>query len=105
MKYILPLLLFSLSTLAQPITEKQRNRIDSVFARYDKTNSPGCSVGIIRDGQLVFQRGYGMADLEWGQAISPVTVFDIGSTSKQFTAAAVLLLQQQVKILVRTKAM
>ena len=98
MKYILPLLLFSLSTLAQPITEKQRNRIDSVFARYDKTNSPGCSVGIIRDGQLVFQRGYGMADLEWGQAISPVTVFDIGSTSKQFTAAAVLLLQQQGKL-------
>ncbi|HQQ98778.1 MAG TPA: hypothetical protein PLX35_16015, partial [Cyclobacteriaceae bacterium] len=71
MKYILPLLLFSLSTAAQPITEQQRNRIDSVFARYDKTNSPGCSVGIIRDGQLVFQRGYGMADLEWGQAISP----------------------------------
>ncbi len=98
MKYILPLLLFSLSTLAQPITEKQRNRIDSVFAPYDKTNSPGCSVGIIHDGQLVFQRGYGMADLEWGQAISPVTVFDIGSTSKQFTAAAILLLQQQGKL-------
>ncbi len=95
---LLPFLLISVSALGQPLTEKQITRIDSLFSRYDKTNSPGCAVGIIREGQLVFQRGYGMADLEWGQAINPVTVFDIGSTSKQFTAASLLLLQQQGKL-------
>jgi CubicO group peptidase (beta-lactamase class C family) len=98
MKFILPLLLLSVTTFAQSLTDRQTERIDSVFSRFNKTGSPGCAVGVIRDGQMVFQRGYGMADLQWGQAITPVTVFDIGSTSKQFTAAALILLQQQGKL-------
>ncbi len=66
-------------------------RVDSVFSEYDRTDSPGCALGVIRDGELIYARGYGMANLDLGVAITPASVFRIGSTSKQFTAAAVVL--------------
>lgn len=67
-------------------------RIDSVFARYDHTNTPGCALGVYRDDRLVYGRGYGMADLNHGIPIGTNTVFYIASTSKQFTAASIALL-------------
>ena len=100
MKFILFLMLgFSnLILVAQPLSKAQALRIDSLFSTWDRTNSPGCILGLIKDGKFIYQRGYGMANLELGIAISPYTVFDIGSTSKQFTAAAIILLQQQGKL-------
>jgi CubicO group peptidase (beta-lactamase class C family) len=89
---------FSAPALAQSIPAADARRIDSVFARFDRTNSPGCALGIYRNGEIAYARGYGMANLEHGIALSPRTVFDIGSTSKQFAAAAVLLLQQDGKL-------
>jgi len=73
-------------------------RVDSVFVQYDNTHSPGCALGVIRDGRFVLRRGYGMANLEHGIPNSPATVFRIGSTSKQFTAAAVALLAAEGKL-------
>lgn len=67
-------------------------RIDSLFARYDHTNTPGCALGVYRDDRLVYGRGYGMADLNQGIPIGTNTVFYIASTSKQFTAASIALL-------------
>jgi CubicO group peptidase (beta-lactamase class C family) len=63
--------------------------------RPDRT---GCALGIYRDGQIVYTRGYGMANLELGIAISSRTFFDIGSTSKQFAAFAIGLLEQDGKL-------
>jgi len=65
--------------------------VDAVFAEYDRTNSPGCALGVVQDGDLVYERGYGMANLEHGIAISPQTVFRTGSVAKQFTAAAIAI--------------
>jgi CubicO group peptidase (beta-lactamase class C family) len=73
-------------------------RVDAVFADYDKPDSPGCALGVYKDGAIVYSRGYGMADLERGVPITPRTVFDIGSTSKQFSAAAIVLLAQDGKL-------
>ncbi len=73
-------------------------RVDNVFAEYDNTRSPGCALGVIRDGRFVLKRGYGMANLEHGVPNSPSTVFRIGSTSKQFTAAAIVLLAAEGKL-------
>lgn len=56
------------------------------------TGGPGCAVGVAVDGELCFAQGYGLANLEQDAPITAETVFDIGSTSKQFTAAAVLML-------------
>ncbi|HEU4420162.1 MAG TPA: serine hydrolase domain-containing protein [Planctomycetota bacterium] len=73
-------------------------RVDELCAAWNKPDSPGCVVGVVRDGDLVFARGYGMANLEHSVPISASTVFDLGSTSKQFTAACIGLLAQQGKL-------
>ncbi len=73
-------------------------RVDSVFAEYSRPDAPGCAVGVYRDGTMLYARGYGLADLERRVPITPATVFDIGSTSKQFTAATIVLLAQEGKL-------
>src|SRR3712207_3270058 len=73
-------------------------RVDRIFAQWDRTDSPGCVLGVFRDGRIAYARGYGMANLELGVALTPQSVLDIGSTSKQFTAMAVVLLARQGKL-------
>ena len=67
-------------------------RVDAAFAEYARPGSPGCAVGIVESGTIVFARGYGLASLEHEVPITPRTLFDLGSTSKQITSAAVALL-------------
>jgi CubicO group peptidase (beta-lactamase class C family) len=73
-------------------------RIDAVFAPWDTTSSPGCAVGVSRDGVLAYSRGYGMANLEYDVAISPDSIFHVASISKQFAAFAVALLAADGKL-------
>jgi CubicO group peptidase (beta-lactamase class C family) len=70
-------------------------RIDSVFADVDRRNGPGCAVGVTQAGQLAYAEGYGRANLDYRRPITPETVFDTASLSKQFTAAAVVLAARQ----------
>lgn len=77
---------------------EHQGEVDALFAQWARTDSPGCSVAVSRDGRIVLERGYGMADLEQGVAIRPETVFNMASVSKQFTAASLLLLEQQGKL-------
>ena len=74
------------------------NRVDKVFAQWDKPGSPGCALGVIKDGALIYKRGYGMASLEHNIPISSTSVFRIGSTSKQFSALSILLLVEEGKL-------
>jgi CubicO group peptidase (beta-lactamase class C family) len=83
---------------AQSIENHKIHQIDSLFSEWDKLNSPGCILGIIKDGNFIYQRGYGSANLEHNIPISSNIVFDIGSMSKQFTSTAIILLQQQGKL-------
>src|SRR5580765_260745 len=71
--------------------------VDAVFAKWS-SSTPGCAVGVAADGRPVLARGYGMADLEHDVLIAPDTIFEAGSVSKQFTAAAVLLLAREGKL-------
>jgi CubicO group peptidase (beta-lactamase class C family) len=71
--------------------DKVQPKMDQIFAAYDKPNSPGCAVGVIRDGNFIDRKGYGMGSLELGVLLSPQSIFYMGSVSKQFTAASVLL--------------
>jgi CubicO group peptidase (beta-lactamase class C family) len=77
---------------------KTEQAVDEVFADLTKAGSPGCALGVYREGRVIYLKGYGLANLEEGVAISPKSVFDIGSTSKQFTAASILLLEKQGKL-------
>ncbi|MBV9483680.1 MAG: serine hydrolase [Acidobacteria bacterium] len=74
------------------------DQVDRIFAEWNTPTSPGCALAVVKDGRIVYERGYGMANLELGIAITPQTVFDIGSVSKEITAMAVLLLVQDGKI-------
>ncbi|HXG65376.1 MAG TPA: serine hydrolase domain-containing protein [Blastocatellia bacterium] len=73
-------------------------KVDALFAEWDKPDSPGCALAVIKDSKIIYKRGYGMADLERNVPITPSSVFDIGSTSKQFSAMCLLLLAKQGKI-------
>ncbi len=72
--------------------------VDKIFAQYDKPDSPGCALSVIKDGQIIYKRGYGMADLDHDISISSGSVFHVASVSKQFTAFSILLLAQQGKL-------
>ncbi|MGD1096747.1 MAG: serine hydrolase domain-containing protein [Bryobacteraceae bacterium] len=74
------------------------SQVQRIFARFNHTDSPGCAVGASIDGATVLHAAYGMADLEHNIALSPDSVFEPGSVTKQFTAAAVLLLAQEGKL-------
>lgn len=83
---------------AAALSPHQRTRIDRVFKAYDKPDVPGCALGVFRDGKIAYARGYGFADLERHVPITPATLFDVGSTSKQFAAASVILLAEEGKL-------
>ncbi len=83
---------------AQQLTTTEILRVDSVFAHLSSTAGPGCALGISRDGHLVYSRGYGMANLETGSAITPASIFHVASISKQFAAFAVALLAEDGKL-------
>jgi len=72
-------------------------KVDAVFSAWTST-TPGCAVGVRENGRDVLARGYGMADLEHDVRITPDSIFEGGSVSKQFTAAAVLLLAREGKL-------
>lgn len=72
--------------------------LDKIFADVSRPGSPGCALGIFRNGQIIYEKGYGLASVELNAPITPESVFDIGSTSKQFTATSILLLEQKGKL-------
>jgi CubicO group peptidase (beta-lactamase class C family) len=72
--------------------------VDSIFAPYATSRSPGCAVGIVQKGSLVLNKAYGMADLEHDTPIGADTRFYIASISKQFTAMSVVLLAQDGRL-------
>ncbi|HVZ38464.1 MAG TPA: serine hydrolase domain-containing protein [Candidatus Kapabacteria bacterium] len=92
------LCIVSAPAIAQSLPDSLARRVDSVFAPMNHADAPGCAVGIYHDDRIVYEHGYGIADLEHAVAIAPRTVFDIGSMSKQFTAACLLLLAQEGKL-------
>src|SRR5437588_8843102 len=91
--------LFSTCAAAADAGKDQKSaQVDKVFADLQKHGSPGCALEIVRDAKVVYAKGYGLASVELNSLITPETVFDIGSTSKQFTASSILLLEKQGKL-------
>ena len=87
-----------LAIAQNPLPDDKAARVDEIFAQFDKPASPGCALAVMKDGQIVYKRGYGMADLDHDIPIKPDTVFHVASVSKQFTALAILLLAKQGKL-------
>ncbi|UCE40389.1 MAG: beta-lactamase family protein [Candidatus Aminicenantes bacterium] len=86
-------------TLSLSATADERmGKVDKLFVEWDSTVSPGVSMAIIHNGEIIYKRGYGMANLEHDVPNTPEIVFRIGSTSKQFTAACIAILSLQGKL-------
>jgi CubicO group peptidase (beta-lactamase class C family) len=83
--------------------ESQTARVDKLFEAWNRNDSPGCAVGISRNGAIVYKHGYGIANLELGVPITPETVFAIASITKSFTAMSVLLARSKASCRWMTK--
>lgn len=81
-----------------PFTERVGRQVDAVFAGYRSPATPGYAVGIVQKGKLVYARGFGAANLDYGIPITSRSVFNVASLSKQFTAAAIGLLVMDGKL-------
>lgn len=103
--WLLPVLAFAVVLAVGPLALRgagQANavpetKVDALFAKWTAA-TPGCAVGVAAGGKIVLERAYGMADLEHDVPNRPDTIFEAGSVSKQFTAAAVLLLAHDGKL-------
>jgi D-alanyl-D-alanine carboxypeptidase len=87
-------ILLAVSTLARPANTSNKAlaaQIDQVLTNTFKPSEPGAAVIVVRDGQVIIRKGYGMANLELGVPVAPEMVFRLGSITKQFTAVAVLM--------------
>lgn len=78
--------------------EPATGQLDAIFARWASKDAPGCAVAVSRDGQAIVSRAYGMADLEQGVPATVDSIYEAGSDSKQFTAAALLILAREGKL-------
>ena len=77
---------------------KTADKVDKLLANYDFKNGPGLSLAVIKDGAIVYKKGFGIANLEYGNPITTSTVFQVASVSKQFTVFSILLLEQEGKL-------
>ncbi len=72
MKNLSLALFFSIFSFTLSAQVAESSAIDALFSKWDKKDSPGCALGIVRDGALIYTKGYGMADLEHDIPITPV---------------------------------
>jgi len=82
----------------QPSDDELAKKVDAFLSQWDKNDLPGCAVGVVKDGRLVYKRGFGMANLDYDVPNTPSTRFNLASVSKPFTAFSIALLAQQGKL-------
>lgn len=73
-------------------------KVDQLFAEWHKPDSPGAAVVVTRGDEVIYKQGYGMANLEYDIPVTPTTIFDIASVSKQFAAFAIATLAHDGKL-------
>ena len=96
-KLISTLILISISSISiQAEISDLSEKIDSLFG--DRSEKPGCAVGVIKNGEYIHSKGYGLANLEHEIPINIDTIFRIGSVSKQFTTMAIAILEEKGRL-------
>jgi CubicO group peptidase (beta-lactamase class C family) len=87
---LMAMVIVSVAACNRSQPDSQSDRVDKLFAEWNRTDTPGCAVGISRNGAIIYEHGYGIANLELSVPITPATVFPIASISKAFTAMRTL---------------
>jgi CubicO group peptidase (beta-lactamase class C family) len=98
MKILFPAIIFTLIIVCSCGQVGENSAVDNIFAEWNKPDVPGCAIGIIRNGELIYAKGYGIGDLEHNITLMPSSVFYLGSVSKQFVTFSILLLEEQGKL-------
>lgn len=100
MKIIKTISVLFLFILASPLVEAQNldKTVDAILSEKYKSDQPGATALIAKDGKVIYRNAFGMANLELGVPMKPENVFEIGSITKQFTAVSILMLQEQGKL-------
>lgn len=88
----------SFAPAAQPSNEEAAKKVDTFLSQWDKNDMPGCAVAAVKDGNLVYKRAFGLANLDYDVANTTTTRFNVASVSKAFTGASIALLAQQGKL-------
>jgi CubicO group peptidase (beta-lactamase class C family) len=88
----------NIAAKTQPSDDELTKKVDAFLSQWNKNDMPGCAVGVIKDGRLVYKRGFGMANLDYDIPNTPATLFNLASASKPFTAFSIALLAQQGKL-------
>ena len=88
----------NMTAKTQPSDDESAKKADAFLSQWDKNDMPGCAVGVVKDGRLVYKRGFGMANLDYDVPNTPSTLFNLASSSKPFTAMSIALLAQQGKL-------
>ncbi len=84
--------------IIRPKATLPNDQVDEVFAPWDRNDSPGAAVAAVKDGAIIYKKGYGLANMEYDIPINPSSIFHIASVSKQFTVFSILLLEKQGKL-------
>lgn len=90
--------LFLAAGCSAPSSSPEEKRMDKIFSKWNKPGSPGAAVAVVKDGKIIFSKGYGMSNLEYNIPITPSSIFHIASESKQYTAFCLVLLAQDGKL-------
>lgn len=88
-------ILFCFVILFQYTCAQNNNEVDALFEKYNNSDSPGIAVSVIKNNKVIYQKGFGMANLEYGIPITTKTKFHVASLSKQFTAFMILKLEDE----------
>ena len=91
-------LIFLFHIVNAQLADSLSKKVDAIFDTYDKVNSPGCALAILKDGKIIYEKGYGISNLEYNIPINPSSIFHVASLSKQFTAAAIIRLSLEGKL-------
>lgn len=73
-------------------------QVDRLFSSWNKSDAPGVALAVVHNGDIIYKKGYGIANLRYGLPITPATIFRSGSNTKQFTAFSILLLEEEGKL-------
>ena len=73
----------------------QNNKVDELFEKYNGTDIPGIAVSVNKAGEPIYQKGFGMANLEYGIPITTKTKFHVASLSKQLSDFMILKLEEE----------
>jgi len=95
---LLLLLVFTRSLAQHSLTDKDLLHVDSLLKTIYKNDAPGISIAIVKNGNVIFRNGYGLATLETKKSLGSSTSFNIGSITKQFTALCILQLAESKKL-------